>query len=252
MALSIVLLGVTVYLFTLVPKGFLPNEDQGRFNINTEAAEGISFDDMVKHQLQLAEIVMAEPDIAGVAHNVGLVGNNAAGGVNSRPVLRRADAARSAHALGGRRDRVAAAEAGAGSRHPRVPGQSAADQPWRRRQTADLPVHAAGRRHRGAVSMGAGARAAGPADSRAAGRQQRPAAEYAAGVGRDGSRQAVDAWTQRQPGRERAAQRLRRPAGDADLRAEQSVSGGAARGAGVPERSVGDVAAATSDRTAAG
>ncbi len=83
MALSIVLLGATVYLFTIVPKGFLPNEDTGRFNINTEAAEGISFDDMVRHQLQLAEIVMAEPDIAGVSHNVGLVGNNAAGGVNS-------------------------------------------------------------------------------------------------------------------------------------------------------------------------
>jgi HAE1 family hydrophobic/amphiphilic exporter-1 len=83
MALSIVLLGVTVYLFTIVPKGFLPSEDQGRFNINTEAAESISFDDMVRHQLELAEIVMAEPDIAGVSHNVGLVGNNAAGGVNT-------------------------------------------------------------------------------------------------------------------------------------------------------------------------
>jgi HAE1 family hydrophobic/amphiphilic exporter-1 len=83
MALSFVLLGATVYLFNLVPKGFLPNEDQGRFNINTEAAESISFDDMVKHQLQLAEIVMAEPDVAGVSHNVGLVGNNASGGVNT-------------------------------------------------------------------------------------------------------------------------------------------------------------------------
>ena len=83
MALSIVLLGVTIYLFTIVPKGFLPNEDQGRFNINTEAAEGISFDDMVRHQLELAEIVMAEPDIAGVSHNVGLVGNNASGGINA-------------------------------------------------------------------------------------------------------------------------------------------------------------------------
>ncbi len=83
MVLSFALLGITVYLFTIVPKGFLPNEDQGRFNINTEAAEGISFDDMVRHQLELAEIVMAEPDIAGVSHNVGLVGNNASGGINT-------------------------------------------------------------------------------------------------------------------------------------------------------------------------
>jgi HAE1 family hydrophobic/amphiphilic exporter-1 len=61
MALSFVLLGAPSISSTWSPKGFLPNEDQGRFNINTEAAESISFDDMVKHQLQLAEIVMAEP-----------------------------------------------------------------------------------------------------------------------------------------------------------------------------------------------
>ncbi|HZL96417.1 MAG TPA: efflux RND transporter permease subunit, partial [Vicinamibacterales bacterium] len=48
MALSIGLLGATVYLFLIIPKGFLPNEDQGRFVINTEAAEAISFDDMVR------------------------------------------------------------------------------------------------------------------------------------------------------------------------------------------------------------
>ena len=83
MVLSLALLGMTVYLFTIVPKGFLPNEDQGRFVINTEAAESISFDDMVRHQRQLAAIVEAEPDIASVADNVGLVGNNATGGTNT-------------------------------------------------------------------------------------------------------------------------------------------------------------------------
>src|SRR5688500_9484871 len=35
MAVSIVLLAVTGYLFVAVPKGFLPSEDQGRFNVNT-------------------------------------------------------------------------------------------------------------------------------------------------------------------------------------------------------------------------
>ena len=83
MTLSLALLAVTVYLFTIVPKGFLPNEDQGRLIINSEAAESISFDDMVRHQLQLADIVMAEPDVAGASVNVGQVGNNAAGGSNT-------------------------------------------------------------------------------------------------------------------------------------------------------------------------
>jgi HAE1 family hydrophobic/amphiphilic exporter-1 len=76
MVLSLVLLGVTIYLFTIIPKGFLPNEDQGRFQVNTEAAEGISFADMVRHQRQLTDIVRADPDIAAVADNVGQVGNN--------------------------------------------------------------------------------------------------------------------------------------------------------------------------------
>ncbi len=48
----------TVYLFIAVPKGFLPSEDQGRFNVNTEGAQGISFDEMVKHQLKVADIVL--------------------------------------------------------------------------------------------------------------------------------------------------------------------------------------------------
>ena len=83
MALSIVLLGVTIYLFTQIPKGFLPGEDQGRFVVNTEAAQGISFDDMVKRQLQVADIVLKDPDVASAGVNVGLMGANAAGGSNT-------------------------------------------------------------------------------------------------------------------------------------------------------------------------
>ena len=55
MAFSIALLVGTVYLFTLVPKGFLPSEDQGRFMISTEARQGIGFDEMVRHQHEVAD-----------------------------------------------------------------------------------------------------------------------------------------------------------------------------------------------------
>jgi hydrophobic/amphiphilic exporter-1 (mainly G- bacteria), HAE1 family len=83
MAVSIVLLAATVYLFMIVPKGFLPSEDQGRFNVNTEGAQGINFDDMVKHQLKVADILAKDPNISSVGVNVGLLGNNAAGGQNT-------------------------------------------------------------------------------------------------------------------------------------------------------------------------
>jgi HAE1 family hydrophobic/amphiphilic exporter-1 len=71
MGISIVLLFGTVYLFTLVPKGFLPSEDQGRFNISTEAIQGVSFDEMARHQLQVAAIVAQDPDVLVFSNNVG-------------------------------------------------------------------------------------------------------------------------------------------------------------------------------------
>src|SRR5688572_4748191 len=83
MVASLLLLVVTVYMFLTIPKGFLPSEDQGRFNVNTEAAQGISFDDMVKHQLAVADVILKDPNIASAGVNVGLVGNNAAGGSNT-------------------------------------------------------------------------------------------------------------------------------------------------------------------------
>src|SRR3954454_16284482 len=81
MAVSIALLIGTVYLFTLVPKGFLPSEDQGRFNISTEAIQGISFDEMVKHQLKVADIVAQDPDVLAFSNNAG--GGPRGGGLNT-------------------------------------------------------------------------------------------------------------------------------------------------------------------------
>ncbi len=71
MAVSVALIIGTGYLFMAVPKGFLPSEDQGRFNISTEGIQGIGFDDMVAHQMQVAQIVAQDPDIIGNSNNVG-------------------------------------------------------------------------------------------------------------------------------------------------------------------------------------
>ncbi|PYR80942.1 MAG: acriflavine resistance protein B [Acidobacteria bacterium] len=70
MAISIVLIGATAYLFTLVPKGFLPNEDVGRINVSTEAIQGIGFDDMVRKEQQIAEIIGHNPSINGLSNFV--------------------------------------------------------------------------------------------------------------------------------------------------------------------------------------
>ncbi|MFN7982239.1 MAG: efflux RND transporter permease subunit [Vicinamibacterales bacterium] len=69
--ISVALLGGTVYLYTKVPKGFLPSEDQGRFGISTEAIQGIGFQDMVRHQLEAAEVVRQDPAVSGFTSYVG-------------------------------------------------------------------------------------------------------------------------------------------------------------------------------------
>src|SRR5437660_1754661 len=48
------LAGVTVYLFMIVPKGFIPSGDAGLLLGSTEAAQGISLDDIIRHQTVIA------------------------------------------------------------------------------------------------------------------------------------------------------------------------------------------------------
>jgi HAE1 family hydrophobic/amphiphilic exporter-1 len=60
--LSLALIVVTVQLYLTMPKGFLPSEDQGQIYAMTEAAQGISFSDMVAHQVAVSKAVLASPE----------------------------------------------------------------------------------------------------------------------------------------------------------------------------------------------
>ncbi|PWB61477.1 MAG: acriflavine resistance protein B [Deltaproteobacteria bacterium] len=76
--LSAVLLAATVYLFIVMPKGFLPNEDTGAIFGFTEAAQGISFDDMARHQQAVARIVRSDPNVGAYISSIGPSGPNIA------------------------------------------------------------------------------------------------------------------------------------------------------------------------------
>jgi HAE1 family hydrophobic/amphiphilic exporter-1 len=64
MAISLVLIIATVYLFARIPKGFLPSEDIGRFQITVEAMQGVTYDEMVRRLFEVAAVLRDEPDIA--------------------------------------------------------------------------------------------------------------------------------------------------------------------------------------------
>ena len=84
LATSLVLLVATVYLFMVTPKGFLPSEDVSRFNVTTEAMQGVGFEDMVRYQQEVASIIAADPNVARSGANVGL-GNSGRVFVDLKP-----------------------------------------------------------------------------------------------------------------------------------------------------------------------
>ena len=74
MAISLLVLAATVYFFGLVPKGFIPSEDTGQIVIFTETNQGTSFDDTVRHQKELDDIVARDPNVDGFRSSVGVGG----------------------------------------------------------------------------------------------------------------------------------------------------------------------------------
>jgi HAE1 family hydrophobic/amphiphilic exporter-1 len=79
MVVTGLLLAATIYLFMISPKGFIPSEDTGQISGVTEAAQGISFENMVRHQKVLADIVQKDPNVASFTSSAGAGGPSATG-----------------------------------------------------------------------------------------------------------------------------------------------------------------------------
>ena len=62
MVVLLAVLVATGWLFVTIPKGFLSSEDQGQIYGSTEAVQGISYEDMVRHQLKVAQALLDSPD----------------------------------------------------------------------------------------------------------------------------------------------------------------------------------------------
>ncbi len=69
-------LGLAVAGYIFIPKGFFPVQDTGFVLGTTEAAADISYGDMVKKHLAMAEIVAADPAVETFSHSVGVSGSN--------------------------------------------------------------------------------------------------------------------------------------------------------------------------------
>jgi HAE1 family hydrophobic/amphiphilic exporter-1 len=90
MLVSLAIFVATVILFIVIPKGFFPDEDTGRIQATTEAAQDISFDAMREHQLAAMKIVAADPNVDGFVSVIG-TGTGSASLNNGRMFFRLKD-----------------------------------------------------------------------------------------------------------------------------------------------------------------
>ena len=68
---AIATLVATIYLYLVVPKGLLPNQDTGEIIGVTDAGQNISFKAMLERQREVSDIVAKDPDVQHVAAFVG-------------------------------------------------------------------------------------------------------------------------------------------------------------------------------------
>jgi multidrug efflux pump len=67
----------TVWLYIIIPKGFLPPQDTGLIVAVTEAGQDVSFQEMQNLQSKVADAIRDDPDVAGVVSIVGVTTINA-------------------------------------------------------------------------------------------------------------------------------------------------------------------------------
>jgi HAE1 family hydrophobic/amphiphilic exporter-1 len=77
---------LTVLLAWRLPQGFIPTDDTGQIRAATEAAQDISFDEMIRHQETAAAIVAQNPDVAAFMSSVASGGSSS---VNSGSMFMR-------------------------------------------------------------------------------------------------------------------------------------------------------------------
>jgi hydrophobic/amphiphilic exporter-1 (mainly G- bacteria), HAE1 family len=68
---SFVVIGLTYYLYTLSRTGFIPDEDQNLAFAFTEAQQGIGFQDMLRLQQNVADVVRTDPSVKNTMSSIG-------------------------------------------------------------------------------------------------------------------------------------------------------------------------------------
>jgi hydrophobe/amphiphile efflux-1 (HAE1) family protein len=68
---AVATMALTTWLYVIVPKGFLPEQDTGLLVGTTDAPQDISFDEMAARQRALSDVLGQDPDVVSVGSFIG-------------------------------------------------------------------------------------------------------------------------------------------------------------------------------------
>src|SRR5205807_5321030 len=88
MVAFVAVLVATVSLFVLVPKGFIPDQDDDSINIGLRAAQGTAFEEMAANVLRVGNLVRTNPNLQRAVAFLGN-GPGGAGAMNTARVVMR-------------------------------------------------------------------------------------------------------------------------------------------------------------------
>ena len=231
---------ITVWLYVIAPKGFLPAQDTGLITATIEAEPQVSFTELSRLQETVADAVRNDPAVDSVVSIVGV------GDLNTTPnlahlkiTLKAAQGARSPF----RRPRRPPGRPGRrhSRRHRLLPaGSRRADR--HAQQPRPVPVRAGQHRRRRGRGMGEAAGSRARLIARAARRQSRDPERRPARPHRGRPRDGGPPRRDRAGGQRRAERRLRPAPGVDHLRAGQPVPRRARGDAAIPQRPFAAVA----------
>ena len=69
---TLVTLAATIFLYVIIPKGFLPLQDTGLITAVTEASTDVSFDEMQRRQNEIEALIRADADVTSVVSVIGV------------------------------------------------------------------------------------------------------------------------------------------------------------------------------------
>jgi len=69
-------LGLTIFLYFVIPKGFFPIQDTGVIQGVSEAAQSVSFPEMSRQQQLLSKIILEDPAVDNLSSFIGIDGTN--------------------------------------------------------------------------------------------------------------------------------------------------------------------------------